>query len=513
MSSATIARTAHPKEIATVAGAWLAGGATAVSLWQADQLVARWPNQEDKVAASLESVLFNVPAQAPTTLRINGIQGPAAQARLDADTQLLRGLARLNEEVESLAEALGQTEDQLLALYKLTEADSARLNIEQLLATLVRHAARLSKADAAFIVLAPSKVFQFPALWMVDTTALELFARVQQAGGELLLVQDQDVRSGMGMDGNLFLAPMLQKQGAMIAVLGLWLNRPAAELSPDLKLARSIAEQGGTQLEIALLHDELVAQARLQAEMTLARQVQISLLPQRAPQVDGLDIFGESRPALEVGGDFYAFYPTSATTTKRPFAFAVGDISGKGMSAAMLMAMTRTVIRGAASQHATANPASMLARANEDLYDDFTEVGMMATIFVGQYEQGCQTLTFANAGHSPVIYCPAGGSACLLAADGPALGVLPMTLSENQVLHFGPGDLLVVASDGFNEARCAESTESEMFGIARLQQQIEQLAQHSAQEIAQALFAEVERFSLGHPQDDDRTVIVIKGVA
>ncbi len=503
--------TTYPAELSALANAWLSGGAEAVSFWQQDQLIASWPSPAPRLTADLESILSNG-QHTITTLRVTGLHGPVAQARLDADAALLAGLTRLNDEVEGLAEALGQTEDQLLALYELTQADSTRLYIERLLDALVRQAVRLSKADAAFIVLTPTMVIQFPRCWIPDTIALAFFAQVQQAGTPLLLGSEHPTHEKIGSTGNLFLVPMLQKQNHIVAVLGLHLNRPAAQLSPDLKLARSIAEQGGAQLEIALLHHELVAQARIQAEVELARQVQVSLLPRQAPAIRGLDIYGESRPALQVGGDFYAFYTPTTRTTSHTFAFAIGDISGKGMSAAILMAMTRTVFRAAASQSNTATPASMLARANEDLYDDFTEVGMMATVFVGQYDPDQRSLTFANAGHSPVLYYPAGGSARLLAADGPALGVLPMMLSENQVLPFGAGDVLVIASDGFNEARCAESTASEMFGIHRLLQLLEQLASQPAQAIAQALFAAVERFAVDHPQDDDRTVIVIKGI-
>lgn len=513
MNRLTTVATAYTPEITALADAWLACGAEAVSLWQQDHLLATWPCAAQRLTADLESTVASASKHPSATLRVTGLHGPGAQARLDADAALLTGLTRLTDEVEGLADALGQTEDQLLALYELTQADSTRLNIERLLEALVRQAVRLSKADAAFIVVAPAKVIQCPRTWLPDAAVLMLFAQVQEAGTELLLGPDHPLQTKIVNAGNLFLIPMLQEKNDIVAVLGLHLNRPATQLSPDLKLVRSIAEQGGSQLEIALLHHELVAQARLQAEMALARQVQVSLLPRQALEVAGIDIYGESRPALQVGGDFYVFYTPPANATLRPFTFVIGDISGKGMSAAILMAMTRTVFRSAASQSNTADPASMLTRANEDLYDDFTEVGMMATVFVGRYDPAQHTLTFANAGHSPVFYCPAGGSARLLAADGPALGVLPMTLSENHVLPFGVGDVLVVATDGFNEARCSESVASEMFGIERLQQQIAQLADQPAHAIAQALFVSVEHFAADHPQDDDQTVVIIKGIA
>ena len=147
------------------------------------------------------------------------------------------------------------------------------------------------------------------------------------------------------------------------------------------------------------------------------------------------DIHGVCRPALQVGGDFYDYF-VSAKTIGRPFTFAVGDVSGKGLSAALLMAMTRTNLRGNALRTADCTPETILARANEDLYDDFTEVGMMATVLVGQYDPASGMLSYANAGHSPVILCPAGGPARLLEADGPAMGVLPEFTLVKETIPF-----------------------------------------------------------------------------
>lgn len=422
--------------------------------------------------------------------------------------ELLASLATLEGEVESLAEALAETEDQLLALYELNKADPGRLDIDRLLQRLVRQAMRLVKAGAAFAVLSPARVACSSPPLAPEQSLIELFERVQAAGGELLL-RGADLPFGApDGEGNLFIAPLpFHERPEIVAVLGLWLNRPAAALSPDLKLARSIAEQAGAQLEIALLHEQLVAQARLQAEMDLARAVQLDLLPRRSPAVAGLDVYGVSQPALQVGGDFFDYF-VSSRAAGRPFTFAVGDVSGKGLSAALLMAMTRTNLRASALRAANSTPATILAQANEDLYDDFTEVGMMATVFVSQYDPAAGRLTFANAGHSPVILYPAGGPARLLEADGPAMGVLPISLSQDETIPFQPGDVLVVATDGFNEER---NSLGEFFGIDRLLRQVELLAADSPQAIADDLLATVARFAAGTAQDDDQTIVVLKG--
>ena len=150
-----------------------------------------------------------------------------------------------------------------------------------------------------------------------------------------------------------------------------------------------------------------------------------------------------------------------------------------------------------------------MGRSNEALYDDFTEVSMFATVFVGHYYSELRQLTYANAGHSPVIYVPAGGQATMLEADGTPMGILPVSLSANHRIGIQPGDLLVIATDGLNEARNAHD---ELFGHGRLMSLVTSLAHKPAQEIAETLYDEVEAYSAGHMQDDDQTMVVLRGV-
>ena len=124
-------------------------------------------------------------------------------------------------------------------------------------------------------------------------------------------------------------------------MLGVILNEPKSELSPRLKLVRTIAEYAGRQLENVLLHDEAVEQAKLKTEVKLAAKIQLQLLPAVPPDIAGLEIAAHSTPASDVGGDFYDFI----YQPEIPFTFVVGDVSGKGVAAALLMATARTVIR------------------------------------------------------------------------------------------------------------------------------------------------------------------------
>jgi sigma-B regulation protein RsbU (phosphoserine phosphatase) len=296
----------------------------------------------------------------------------------------------------------------------------------------------------------------------------------------------------------------------------LWLNNQVAGFlglahqdglfsAPEIKLSQALADQTSAQLENVLLQQIRLAKTRTQTEMDLARSVQLRLLPQHLPQIDSLDIFGASYPALQVGGDFY----DAILTNPGHLSFAVGDVSGKGMPSALLMAMTRIVTRNLARLMDNLRPAELLARTNAELYSDFTEVNMFVTLFVGRYESHSHLLEYANAGHSPVILCQQHHSAVLLEADGPPVGVLPTSLATNQHLVLHPDDILVVATDGFAEAI---NMAGERFGYERLCHLIEVYRSASAQTIAERLLLAVSEFSQGVAQEDDQTLIVIKGL-
>jgi sigma-B regulation protein RsbU (phosphoserine phosphatase) len=301
----------------------------------------------------------------------------------------------------------------------------------------------------------------------------------------------------------LMLVPM-QVRGTTLAVLGL-INKVGGDfMSPDIKLTQTIAAYGAAQIENMLFYRARLDQTKLQAEMDLARRIQMQLLPERMPRSLGLDSWANSRPASRVGGDFY----TAIEQSNQSFTFAVGDISGKGLPAAILMAMTRTILRSNTTTGTLIEPAGIIDVSNRELYDDFSEVSMFATVFVGQYQPATRSLSYANAGHSPVVYVPNGGEAQLLLADSTPMGIEPSNEAVNKKLKILGGDVLVVASDGLNEAR---NGQNEMFGYNRLMRLIENLAHQPARDISMGLFQAVDEFSAGHSQDDDQTVVVLKG--
>lgn len=499
----TLLVAAERKLLETWATAWLQTGAQGVAIWDTeDQVLCQWGNSAGH--PDLQSPILHG-RQALGTLAIYGLVGEPWVSLLDADARLLGEFARLNSELEQMTAELVDTQDQLLALYNLTQSMRSHLEIGQVLDTLTAQAVDLFKTEAAFAIFRHQSeplIAHHPATRLSDEAITALFDELAQQGGQKLLLDRAHGATLAPSVENLLLKPIFV-QDHLVAGLGL-VNRGGGFSSPDLKLADAMAEQVGVQFENVLRYQEHIAQTRMQTEMDLARQVQERLLPNKLPQIAGLDLFGASQSAFQVGGDFFDFLPRNAGR----LLVGVGDVSGKGMPAALLMAMTRTAMRSAARLN-TASPAALLAIANEDLYDDFTEVTMFATVFVAVYEPAQRELTYANAGHSPVIYCPKGGQARLLEADGPALGILPDSLSFDQRLTLSTGDILVIATDGFPEANAPDG---EMFGYRRLLDLVQANANATALQIAEALWDEVGAFSADSPQSDDQTVIVMKGV-
>lgn len=495
------------EQFTSLAEAWLSIGATTFSVWEDEMLLAYWSKQGKPEGATLEAPI-QFGAKTLGQLQVTGSFDQEKKTRLQTEANLISQLLKQEDDLDSLTAELVESQDQLLALYSLTQSTRNQLNVEQMLASLVKETIRPVKAEAAFIALEVEAgqilIEQAPAI-AADEILVNFSRQVQATGGEELIPIGALPSLALDNIANLFLTPIVI-QGQVQAVLGLFLSQSTTVLSPQLKMARAIAEFAGAQIENALLHQQTLKQAQIQTELELAASIQLQLLPQMPPGVPGLDLAAGSKPALQVGGDFYDFIHQMGW----PCTLVVGDISGKAMSAALLMAMTRTVIRSKANLLPTPTPDEVLGYANEIMYNDFTEVGMFATAFAGYYSPKMRRLIYANAGHSPVIYCPAGGSAQLLQADGPAMGVLPISLSENQIISFQPNDLLVVATDGFCDAR---NPNGDMFGYDRLLQLVEEVAMNPSEAIVDSLFDRVSQFSDGCTQDDDQTVLVVKGEA
>lgn len=308
-------------------------------------------------------------------------------------------------------------------------------------------------------------------------------------------------------------AQLLLPIGGKEKLMGMFSLGPKLSETPysqsDVHLLRSVALQTGLALENSRLTKtiarEMAQREKLNREIEIAREVQERLFPQRLPVVAGIDCYGACRPALGVGGDYYDFL----TLPDGDLGIAIGDVSGKGIAAALLMASLQASLRGQALM-GHGDLARLMTNVNQLIFDA-TPINRYATFFYGQYHRETRVFTYVNAGHNPPIVLRRTSDGAIhvirLETGGPVVGLFPNAPYQQGSLVMEPGDIFVGFTDGISEAM---NQEEEEWGEQRLIPAIAEQAEKSASEMIPALMAEADRFVSGAPQHDDMTLVVMK---
>ena len=491
-----------------LADAWLGDGATLVEAFVGRRCIWRRGSTHGRTPLLLRSRV-NLWGAEWLELRVRGLGGEAAQRRLDAEIELLSESLRAEDALTRAKADVTDTRDQLVAALGLVRSTRRQLTLHDMLNDLARELRRLTLAELAFAVvpeLGQDRLVCDPAAPEEWRDIVRRVSTSTRSSGSLL-VADSMVDGAATFEiprlVDNIAAVRVDIAGQPTAVLGV-ANQRDAQRSPasTLKLLQSVAELAGWLMESAALHDRALSRGRSERESELAADIQSALMPQASPVTPGVDLVARFRSAADVGGDFYDY----VVGRDGQLVLFVGDVSGKGWPAALVMTMTLAVLR-AASQMAD-RPSAVLQRANAELYSDLSHIGAFVTIFAGYYHAPSARLAFASAGHSPVIYRARGGRSRLLRATGLPIGIVPERGPTANVVRLGPGDVLVVATDGFSEAT---SPGGELFGNERLLALVESNATAAASGVADQLFTAVTEFAAGQAQDDDQTLLVLKG--
>ncbi|MBM3737573.1 MAG: GAF domain-containing protein [Acidobacteria bacterium] len=313
-----------------------------------------------------------------------------------------------------------------------------------------------------------------------------------------------DEKSTLGaLDARLLLPVAGREQMLGMMVLGPKLSEEPFTPT-DVQLLQSVAAQTGLAIEnnqlVARIAREAAQRERLNREIEIAREVQERLYPQNCPVVRGVEYAGHCRPAHSVGGDYYDFLPSSSNR----FGIAIGDISGKGISAALLMACLQASLRGQAMA-GTGNLATMLGNVNKLVYAS-SSANRYATFFYAEYDPESGALTYVNAGHNAPMLVR-GGEVIRLDVGGPVIGLLPIAPYRQAVFQTQPGDVLVGFTDGISEAM---NLQEEDWGEDRLLSCIHGCLAESPRGIIDRIMEGADAFAAGAPQHDDMTLIAIK---
>ncbi len=251
---------------------------------------------------------------------------------------------------------------------------------------------------------------------------------------------------------------------------------------------------------------ELEERVAMKQALDVAMEVQQNLLPKEIPQVNGLDIAGRSIYCDETGGDFYDFLEIDRHNTYQ-FGVAVGDVSGHGIQAALLMATVRAFLKSSVKQ--AGSIAHVMADINRLVADDTSETGQFMTLFYAEIDPRARVLRWVRAGHDPaMLYSPDTDTIEELMGQGVALGVDGGSEYQGQIIKgLSQGQVLLIGTDGIWETR---NESGEMFGKERLRALIRRYAHLSSKKMITSIIDELQAFRKSAKQDDDITLAVIK---
>jgi len=296
------------------------------------------------------------------------------------------------------------------------------------------------------------------------------------------------------------LACPIVSQGRIIGVFNLENDDPDAYHEGHLEFLKTFASQAAAAIERARLLDAALEARNLEKELEIARGIQESFLPDRPPVMPGLDLYGINLSYGEVGGDYYDFIPI----VDSQLGLAIGDVSGKGVAASLLMATFRaSLLAEIRNQYAIRR---ILEKVNRLLFESM-DSGKFVTAFYGVLDVKNRVFTFSNAGHNPPLLLRANGTVEWLSEGGLPLGILADAVYEERPVPLATGDVLVLYTDGVTEA--SNNTE-EQYGTKRLEDIVRKLRDLSAAEIVRSIEHDVEAFTGEVHLNDDLTLVVAR---
>lgn len=277
------------------------------------------------------------------------------------------------------------------------------------------------------------------------------------------------------------------------------LSSLAGQLALAIKL---IDEREARDLEKTAKDAALLKNAAVVHEMEIAKQIQLSLLPEAPPALPGIQIASFSISAEHVGGDYYDFF----LTDDRLIEAVIADVSGHNVGAALIMVETRSVLR--AQVNVSKSPADILSNLNNLLMSDLSRAELFLSMFYIKYDTATQWLTYSNAGHNqPLLYQHSQGICHPLDTEGMIIGVKENVLFENRSILLNAGDILLLYTDGVTEAA---ADDGELFGIERLSSILADNHEDSVQNIINHIYLEVISFSGGKPLIDDVSMVALR---
>lgn len=455
------------------------------------------------------------PSASITMVGVAGTGKPEIVKTVDANRPILQQDTDALTSVTSPKELLKMA-SRLKTIYAVSSAISSILDIDELLPEILNHLFEIfPRSQRAFLMLVedegkkltPKAVKRRNAKDAAELTVPRTILHQVLSERHAVLshdaMEDQRFKQGRSVANfgvrAMMCAPLIWR-GEVVGVVYLDSLGIAAFSQPDLELLTGVAGQAAVALGNAKLHEELLKRQRLEQDLHLAERIQQSFLPRRLPDVEGYTFSARYDPAFEVGGDFYDFIQLPGGR----IGVVIGDVSGKGIGAALYMARLTRDIRFFAL--AEPDPAQVLAALNRAV-GDIGQDDIFVTLLYLVLDPTQHRIAMANAGHMPAVIRRAHPSELQVreTISGLPLGVLPEADYQTDEVELVPGDTVLLFTDGLVEAM---SPSREMFGMDRLKEVV-----RAGPTTASTVLEHIVRTVQGHvaeaPQFDDTTVLCL----
>ena len=470
-----------------------------------------------------EPVLGQFDTQAPRhPIMLDGeaIGWVSGSGQIAVVADLIAYAAQNERQSKALAQDTLAKYKELTLLYQLSEKVAACVEIPQLTALALEETRRmLTNGDLQIaIVLSDNDSQQL----LIHDCIGELFSQghslqpvdgitasvLQSGSAEIVNDVSTDPRfaqhPAMLDTVHSLLCTALKSTDKIFGVILVVSERATVFQAADLKVLNVLASQIGMALGRAELITHLVEQELLQESLKLSRDIQMGMLstnfPRFAPDCP-VDVFAYMQPAKEVGGDFYDFFYLNPNT----LLLTIGDVSGKGVPAALFMVMVKTLIRAIAKQES--RPDKILEALNPELCRD-NDSAMFVTLFLATLDISSGRLDFSYGGHNPPVILRRDGSVSYLQGPtGTALGILDGFSFKQQAIDLLPGDAIMLYTDGVTEAM---SVDFELFNEDRLLDHLHACPDDDAEVLTRKVLAAVNDFTVDAEQSDDITLLTLR---
>lgn len=466
-------------------------------------------------------IIAGVPAPRPAWLAIGpcAIQGTRPRDHIPLMVPVVAQYLQAAMEVEHAASELAERYEEINLLYTISEILGRTVSLEQGAGTILREVSDTVGARRASILVhdPASGTLQVVAAIGVDPRVVPPIAVSDECsvsarvfnGLHPLIVEDGE---------GLCEAEAGYRRGAMLSVPILWTapRQPSEPLgvvnlsdrrsgqafsAGDLKLVAAIATQIGTAIQNARLVRESLTQQQLAQEMQLAHDLQMKLLPAVNVVSPDAKVAARVVPAESVGGDFYNLFPLGGGRT----GVMIGDVSGHGYRAALIMALTMSA--AAIHAQATTDPGAMLRALFASVSGELATTEMYLSAFYGIVDRAAGTIRYANAGHPHAFILGADGAPERLAAIDPPIGMVALEAKTAERTWHAETDLLVLFTDGISDAR---TPDGERLGEARVLDIIGRHRSSAPQEMLERVFAELSRHTADGMRRDDLTLVLLR---